>query len=194
MKRTWWGNLLVGVMVVGIAGECGAEEAAAAPAAEEVRKGPVLEWVKGVDRERWESFLVDTMSALKERAEDPEGKAETRKAMEEGAKTADEVIARLVGVAESMEKTARSPEFKAMMERLGKDVGSAAESLKEVDYSGVNKMLEALTREVVEPMEVVAEKFEKHFGAEGKAGGESVSEGEVESEAPVAVEIEVEGD
>jgi len=162
MRTTHWVCLLAGVMLAGIAAASSAEEAASEAAS---APAPISAWLQRVDTERWQSFLVDTMRALQERAEDSEAKAETRKAIEEGAQSADEVIARLVGVAKSLEKTVKSPEFKALVERVGKDVDTAAESMKEVDYSGMNKMLEALTRELVEPLEVVADQFEAHFGA-----------------------------
>jgi hypothetical protein len=181
MRTTYWVCLLAGVLLAGIPAASPAEEAASDAAA---APAPISAWLQRVDTGRWQSFLEDTMRALQERAEDPDAKAETRKALEEGAKSADEVIARLVGVAESLEKTVKSPEFKALVERVGKDVDSAAESMKEIDYSGMNKMLEALTRELVEPLEVVAEQFEAHFGA-GEDGAAAPAD-----DTPEAGEVE----
>jgi hypothetical protein len=184
MRTTHWVCLLAGVLLGGIAAASSAEEAASPVADPTAASAPVSAWLKRVDTERWQSFLEDTMRALQERAEDSEAKAETRKAIEEGAQSADEVIARLVGVAESLEKTVKSPEFKALVERVGKDVDTAAESMKEVDYSGMNKMLEAMTRQLVEPLEVVADQFDAHFGA-----GESPAAAAAD-DAPAAGEVE----
>jgi hypothetical protein len=115
---------------------------------------------------KWNQFIEDTTNALKERAEDPEGRKETAEAIESGVNTLNEMVKRAAAIADALQHSTETPEFAAFQERVKQDLQSAAESLKEVDTAGLVRMLEAVSKEVVEPMGIVAEKAEEHFGDE----------------------------
>ena len=124
------------------------------------------ELVKLLDGPKWNQFIEDTTQALKDRAEDEEGRKETAEAIDSGIRTVNELVKRAAALADALQHSTETPEFAAFTERVKKDLDSAAESLKEVDTEGLVKMLEAVSREVVEPLEIVAEQAEEHFGEE----------------------------
>ena len=171
MKRKSWTMMAAGVFAITTMACTIAVFAEEAEAAEETTTAPaktneLSELLKLLDGPKWNQFIEDTTSALKERAQDEEGRKETQEAIESGINTVNELVKRVVAIADNLQQSTETPEFAAFTERVQKDLKSAAESLKEVDTEGLVKMMEAVTREVVEPMEIVAEQADEHFGEE----------------------------